>query len=87
MDNVYSYFATITSFQMVFLGKNNVTFLAEIVVFFIHLISFEKREKSSFMLPKLVSIFDKRTAFSKTHMFHLKTITLEIINCSLSAMI
>ena len=23
------------------------------------------------MLPKLVSIFDKRTAFSKTHMFHL----------------
>ena len=24
------------------------------------------------MLPKLVSIFDKRTAFSKTHMFHLE---------------
>ncbi len=23
------------------------------------------------MLPKLVSVFDKRTAFSKTHMFHL----------------
>ena len=26
------------------------------------------------MLPKLVSIFDKRTAFSKTHMFHLKDV-------------